>query len=439
MRRTRWAAMLLASALAVSACGGSAEADGEVGTDNASTDNAEAEPEVVEEADAAEPATVSYWHAYSEESPEVASLRDVVIPAFQEANPNITVEEVAFPYSDLRQKLITSTAGGTLPCLVRSDIIWVPELAELGVLVPLDVEMSDFQELADQTFPGALATNKWNDNYWGLPLDTNTRVLMYNSAALQEAGMSSPPATFEELQALGDAVAGSGTFAFADNGTSGWNLLPWIWSGGGSLTDKAITTATGHLNSAESVAAIQMLVDMHDAGAIPDIIIGSEGGIPTSDGLPKGTYASILDGPWMFPIFEGQYPDFELQTAKIPAGPGGSISVVGGEDVVLTEGCEDPEAAMEFIRHLLSEEVQTQMAEVGQMSVLKDLDVTGVKDYYGIFVEQLQTARPRTPHPQYPKIEEILSNEVQRAFRGEVSVQEALDSAASQIDAILAG
>lgn len=425
--------------LAAAACGGEGTTD--TGDPGAQADTATNEPTGGEETDGGgasdEAATVTYWHAYSEESPEVATLRDVVIPAFQEENPNVTVEQVAFPYNDLHQKLITSTAGGTLPCLVRSDIIWVPELAELGVLVPLDQEMPDFQELADKTFPGTLATNKWGDNYWGLPLDTNTRVLMYNSETLEAAGVSSPPQSFEELRDIAQELEGNEAFAFADGGTGGWNLLPWIWSAGGSLTDEGITKATDHLNSPESVAGVQLLVDLHDMGEIPDTIVGAEGGIATSDGLPQGLYATILDGPWMFPIFEDQYPDFDLQTALVPAGDGGSVSVVGGEDIVLTESCEDKEAAMEFIRYLLSEEIQTEFAKVGQMSVLKDLDVTSIRDYYGIFVEQLQTARPRTPHPQYPEIEEILSTEVQRALRGEVTVQEALDTAAAQIDEIL--
>lgn len=78
------------------------------------------------------------------------------------------------------------------------------------------------------------------------------------------------------------------------------------------------------------------------------------------------------------------------------------------------------------------------MAKVGQMSVLAELDVTALNDYYDVFVEQLATARARTPHPQYPQIEEVLSTQVQRAFSGEVSVEEALTVAAEQIDDLLA-
>lgn len=383
--------------------------------------------------------TVTYWHAYSEDSPEVETLRDVIIPRFEDEHPDIRIEQVPVPYDELRQKLITATAGDALPCLVRSDIIWVPELADLGVLVALDEEMADFDDIASRTFEGPLATTRWDGHHYGLPLNTNTRVLMYDAAVLDDAGFSQPPSTFEELEELADALEGTDGFAFADNGTSGWNLFPWIWSAGGAITDDAITQATGHLDSPESVAGVELLVSLHERGQIPDIMVGDEGGIPTSDGLAQGLYASILDGPWMFPIFAGQYPDFDLSTARVPAGPGGSVSVVGGEDIVLTTACDAPEAAQEVLRFFLSEWSQTEMAKVGQMSVLEDLDVTELQDYYGVFVEQLATAQARTPHPTYPRIEEVLSTEVQRAFSGEVTVQEALTSAAQQIDELLAG
>jgi multiple sugar transport system substrate-binding protein len=385
--------------------------------------------------------TITYWHAFSADSPEVNTLNTVVIPGFEKTHPNITIKAVAFPYDQLHQKLLTSTAGGTLPCLVRSDIIWVPELAQLGAITPLDKVMKDYDTIAAKTYPGALATNVWKGKHYGLPLDTNTRVLMYNEATLKKAGFNTAPKTFDDLRAVAAKLKGTKDVAFADNGTSGWNLFPWIWSAGGSVTDKDMTKATGYLNSPQSVAGVQLLADLHKEGQLPDIILGGKGGVETSVGLPKGQYASILDGPWMFPIFQKQNPDFTLKTALVPAGPGGSVSVVGGEDLVMTSSCDHQPQAAEFARYLLGDDAQTAMAKVGQMPVLTDLGskLTDIQPYYAIFAEQLKTAQPRLPHPQYPKIEAIISTEVQKALKGQQTVQQALDSAAKQIDPLLAG
>jgi ABC-type glycerol-3-phosphate transport system substrate-binding protein len=384
--------------------------------------------------------TITFWHAYSSDSPEVKTLSTVLIPMFEKAHPSINVEQVAVPYDSLHQKLLTATAGGTLPDVVRSDIIWVPELANLGVLAPLDKQMKDFKKLAKATFPGALATNAWKGHYYGLPLDTNTRVLMYNSDALAEAGLSAPPKTWGQLQILANKLQDKGAAAFADGGTSGWSILPWIWSGGGSLTNKQLTKATGYLNSPKSVAAVQFFVNLHTRG---EAKFGNvDGGVATSDGLAQAKYATILDGPWMFPIFAGQYPSFKLKTGLVPAGPGGkSISVVGGEDVVMTQSSKNKAAAAEFIRFVVSKPAQIEMAKVGQMSIRTDLkaQLTKIHSYYGVFIDQLATARPRTPHPAWPKIDAVIDASVAKAIKGDVTVKEALTDAARQIDALLAG
>ncbi len=144
--------------------------------------------------------TITFWDAYSSDGPEVKRLEKVLIPTFEKEHPGIKVKDVTIPYDSLHQKLITAVAGSQLPDLVRSDIIWVPELANLGVLQPLDTTMPDFKSISTKVFAGPLATNFWKGHYYGLPLDTNTRILVYNPVALQAAGVAAPPKTFAQLQ-----------------------------------------------------------------------------------------------------------------------------------------------------------------------------------------------------------------------------------------------
>jgi multiple sugar transport system substrate-binding protein len=387
--------------------------------------------------------TITFWHAYAENpsAPEMQRLTKIVIPRFEKLNPGIKVEQVPFSYSSLQQKLTTSVAGGTLPDVVRADLAWVPQYAKLGAFAKLDQELPDFQKLAKAVYPGSLATNYYRGHYYGLPLDTNTRVLMYNKDALASAGITSPPTTFDALRAAAPKLKAKGIYLFADGGTGGWNVLPWIWSGGGSLTNKSFTRATGFLNSAKSVAAVQLLVDLYKEGAIPSLITGDAGATGTEDGLATGKYATILDGPWMFPIFRKAYPNFKLQTALVPKGPGGSVSVVGGEDIVMAQSSKKKAAAEQFIRFMLSPWTQTEMAHAGQMPVRADVSkqLTKINSYFGIFAQQLKLARPRTPSPNWPQIDSVLGKAVASAIQGNQSTKAALDDAARQIDQLLAG
>src|SRR3954453_718555 len=385
--------------------------------------------------------TITFWHAYAENAsaPEMQRLTKIVIPRFEKLNPGVKVEQVPFSYSNLQQKLTTSVAGGTLPDVVRADLAWVPQYAKLGAFAKLNRVMPDFKKYARAMYPGSLATNLYKGDYYGLPLDTNTRVLMYNMQALASAGITKAPATFADLVADAPKLKAKGIFVFADGGTGGWNVLPWLWSGGGSLTNTSFTKASGYLNSPKSIAAVQTLVELYKQGAIPSLITGDAGATGTEDGLATGKYATILDGPWMFPIFRKAYPNFNLQTAPVPAGPGGSVSVVGGEDIVMAQSSKHKQAAEEFIRFMLSPWAQTQMAHAGQMPVRADVStqLTKINAYFGIFAKQLKTAQPRTPSPNWSKIDTILGNAIASAFKGD-SVQKALDDAAKQIDPLLA-
>lgn len=383
--------------------------------------------------------TVSFWNGYGAEGDEITTFREVVLPAFNALYPNVTVETQEIPDEDLRQKLVTGLAGGVLPDVLRMDIVWVPEFADQGALLALDQEMTDFADLAAGVFPGPLSTNRWGDHYYGLPLDTNTRILFMNTALLGEAGITTAPATVEEFETLLGTVAstmGEGVYGYAEGGTGGWNVLPWIWTFGGAITDEDLTTASGYLNGEGTVAAVTRLKGWLDKGYLSPSILG--GGTGTSDQFGNGQAATILEGPWMPSIFKNQFPDLTFDYAPVPAGPGGSSSVVGGEDIVVFESTQNREAALAFVRFMVSEEAQLAMGKVGQMPVLSGLvGHPDLPDYFPTFMEQLATANARTPSPAWPGIDEAIANAVLLALRGDADVQAALDQAAATVDGLL--
>lgn len=395
----------------------------------------------VTSAAAADPITITFWGAYGNggNSTQQDALNNTLIPAFEAANPGITVKYVDVAYDSLLQKLTTSAAGDQLPDLVRADLGWVPKFADLGVLVPLSSTMSDFKTLGAATYKGSLATNLYKGKYYGLPLDTNTRVLISNQKALAAAGRTTPPKTWADLAAMAKKLKGKKIALFADGGLGAWNISPWIWSGGGDITNAAQTKSTGYLNSKKNIATVQMLVNYYKQHLIPNLITGNSGAVGTSDGLPKGLYSTIFDGPWMSGIWSSQYPKFKQLYSPIPAGPGGSISVVGGEDIVLTSSSKNQDAAMKFIRFTQSTQFQMEMVKTGQMTVIPALAAKeiAVAPYYKTFAAQLKTAKSRIANPNASKVDSILNTNLAPAFLGKTTVKNALTVAAAQIDYVL--
>ncbi len=367
---------------------------------------------------------------------EVEAMEEV-IAMFEAANPGVTVEMTRYAYDDFKSALLTSLAGGEGPDTARLDIIWVPEFAELEALVAMDEALPNFDQIADKTFPGPLATNFWNGHYYGLPQDTNTQVLLWNKALFDEAGLSAPTTTAEFKDAACALTQGEEQYGYAMGGTYFWAPAPLFYAMGGQVVDEDITTAEGYVNGPESVAAFEMLVDLFNEGCLSPNLLG--GGIGTSDGHATGLYAMIIDGPWMVDIYKNDFPEFEVNFAPIPNGPDGTTSsVVGGQNVVVFDSSENKDAALAWAEFLLTEEAQLKMAERGVIptldTVIGDPSLPG---YFPVFLEQLKTAQARVPHPSWGDMDGAINNAFQRALRGEQSVQEALDQAAQEIDALL--
>jgi|AutmiccommuBRH23_1029490.scaffolds.fasta_scaffold00251_43 multiple sugar transport system substrate-binding protein len=385
------------------------------------------------------PVTISFWHAYNADV-EAKYLEETLIPEFEAANPDVKVESVLVPYDQFRRKLLIALSGGTAPDLARVDIIWVPELADQGALANMEEVLPDFATYSEQFLPGPLSTNLYNGKHYGLPLDTNTRVLAYNKAMFTAAGIEKAPETMDELVTACEKIKtlGDDKYCFADGGTYAWAVNPWIWSFGGDVTDESISVSDGVFNGADTAAAYQFLKENIDNGYFHPGMLG--GGVDSWGGFGQDQIAMLLEGPWFPPLFGGQFPDKEYGMALMPAGKGGSVSVVGGEDIVMFQQSDKKDAATKFMKYLLSEETQLKLVSVGQMPVLKsavESDTIKNHEFFGIFLEQLLTAKARTPHPRWSKMEEIMTNTGSAILNGEVDVTTGLNDAVSQIDPLL--
>lgn len=382
-----------------------------------------------------EQAVVTYWHTMSE--PEAEQL-EKVIAAFESENPGIKIEATKYAYDDFKSALITSMAGGNGPDTARMDIAWVSQFADDEALLKLDDELANFDQIAANTFEGPLSTNYWKDGYYGLPQNTNTQVLLWNREMFEDAGLSAAPTTMDEFKAYAKQVADTSddVYGYALGGTYFWAPAPIFYTFGGQVTDPEMTTATGYVNGPESVAAFTLLKEMYDEGSISPNLLG--GGIGTSDGLATGIYGMIVDGPWMVSIYADQFPEFEVNFEMMPSQNGYSSSVVGGEDVVVFYDTEAKDASLKWVEYLMSEEAQLMMAQVGVIPTLSSLvGNEELPEYFEVFMNQLETAQARVPHPNWGDMDGAINNAFQRILNGDQTVQESLDQAADEINSLL--
>lgn len=387
-----------------------------------------------------ETVTINFWHHYSAQSAENETLMNVLIPKFEEENPGYKVNAVSHEWADLHDKILISASSETLPDVARLDIAWVPEFQKMNILVPLDQEMSDFAEVSDQLLPSAMSTAQIKGSYYALALNTNTKIMFYNKQAFSDAGLEAP-ATMDDMVAAAAALSGTNAngqqvWGLDEPALAGWNVLPYIWSNGGEITDENYTTATGYLNSEATVSAVQTLADMYKAGQLTGF---NSGDIPMTDGFGTGRYMMLLEGPWKTSELAGAYPDFEYGTCEVPAGSAGSISVLGGEDIAMFNTA-NKEGAWKFMKFMTSEFAEEEMAKCGQIPVNKAaLESDTVKDAdYAPFLDAITSAKARPPVASWSEIDNELTNAMTSIITEGADVQSTLDDLAAKVDTLLA-
>ena len=385
------------------------------------------------------PVTINFWHHYSAQSAENETLMNVLIPKFESENPGIKVNAVPHEWAELHDKILVSASSKSLPDVARCDIAWLPEFQKMGVLVALDQEMPDFADVSAALLDSAMSTAKIGGGSYALALNTNSKILFYNTAMLEAAGVAVPTTMEEWAQAVralsGSNANGQQVWGWNEPALSGWNICPFIWSLGGSLTNDEQTVATGYVNSEATVKAVETFAMLVQEGALTGF---NSGDIPMTDGFGTGRYAMMLEGPWKTAELEGAYPDVAYGTAPIPMGEGGSTSVLGGEDIAMFTTA-NKEAAWAFMRFMTGEYAQTEMAKCGQIPVNKAaLESDTVKNAsYAPFIEAIQTAKARPTVAAWSEMDNELTMAMTAVVNGEKTAQEAMDGLAAAFDRLL--
>jgi multiple sugar transport system substrate-binding protein len=381
--------------------------------------------------------TLHFLNAYNDVT-EIPILDGVVIPAFEAANPGIKVVDENVPYNGMLNKFIATAAAGDPPNLMRSDIAWVPQLASEGVLLETS-KQKWFKIVKAQADPGPLSTNLYKGNYYGLPDDTNTQVFFYNKADFAAANLT-PPTTYAQMMADAQTltIPSSGQHGLGVDSTDIWNVGPFVWTCGASFTNPKLTTASGYMDSAKMTACVQQLVTDEQTGVIGSDMAGGSGSISGETGFPKGQYAMYFDGPWA-PTSYKAAGFTGYGTATLPTGPGGSISVVGGEDLVIPKNAPNMTATIKLVKFLQQPLAQLAMASAGDMTAYKtdSANEAKINPALRVFAKQLLTARARPVTKGYAALDTAFSNELAEMLASKVTVAAGLAAATTAANAAL--
>ena len=394
------------------------------------TTEAEVTPEPIKDVE------ITMWHNFGADS-ETPFFKDVIVAAFMETYPNIKVDVVAQGNDQYKELLITNIGAGTTPDIARIDGTHMAGFANQDALASLN-NLADFDMTMSQLYEGCMSSGLYNGSYYALPLGTNCKVAVMDMDVMGDLGFTSAPETMEALiQAAKDNKSGEYMINFSSCGE--WDILPYFWLFGGQISNEEFTMASGYVNSEVSVNAVNMLIELHDEKVLS--IKEIDGSTDAWDGIREDVYAMFAEGPWFFK-YVPEYVDLNVIAAPIPTYQGNSASIIGGESIVMFDTCENQEEAFTFMKYLVGEEAQVEMAKgLGAIPVNVDAaqnEFIQNDEVLSVYVEQLYSAKARIPSPSSSSIEEAIKDSFTMMITKEVEVQAGLDELAEILDEILA-
>jgi multiple sugar transport system substrate-binding protein len=386
------------------------------------------------------PITITYWTSSSQA--EINWLDS----HFNATHSSIKVQgQYIASADDTTAKEVAALKTNSEPnVIIGQDPSALPLLAESGKVMSLNGPLaSETSEL----YPGIRSALFYKGQQLGMALGgVGDYVLFYNKTDFAKAGISSPPATWTQLEAdaikLSDPARNHYGF-YVPWGTAEWISYEWeslLWANGGQFLNSSGTKTA--FDSPAGVAALTTWVDL----------VRKDHAAPTTSFAEAGSYdgAPAFASDAVSMIIEGQWAVSEFTTAKlhygvalVPAGTSGhSAANIGiGVATVFTQGGTAAQnAAIQFVQWLAQPVQGAYLASEGgglpsapdqlQQAAVKQEEAS--QPTYQTFATQLQTGQTRPTVPAYTQISLDLATEIQDALKGTVTPAQALATAATE-------
>jgi len=392
-----------------------------------------------------------------------ASLKEA-FETFEAEHPNINLELDYVSYGDKDTKYATEIQAGAGPDVIHLHAYSLRSFIERGFLQNLDafIEQEGGDEFLSAWYPQTLEMMQHEGSYYAIPGDFMSMALFYNTNLYEEAGLdpSQPPATWDEFLENAKALTrdrdsdgqidswGFGTIGAIDPGFE-LRFSPILFSHGGSYLNEDYTCSA--LNTPEAKEAFTTFVEMFtEHGVIPPGVTAQNPGT-VREQMANEQIAMLLGSGWTAPIVDSVNPDlnaFEvLEVADVPvkAGTDPEFTTTAWLSAwAINPNTEHPEEAWELIRFITAKEQEQKWFEDARVTsaridVSEEYDPLVTDKFAKAIAGQLPKAQFVPQMKEWPQVIEAVNSAAQLAFTGDMTPEEALESAHNQINEILGG
>ena len=315
---------------------------------------------------AAEPVTVEWWHITTGD-PGKTVFQDIA-DAYTAAHPNVKINITILENEAFKTKLATSLQSGEVPDLFQS---WgggiMAAQADAGVLKDITADIAPWKDTIN---PGALSIYAYNGVQYGVPWDMGMIGVWYNKALFAKAGISGPPATWDDFLADVRKLKAGGIVPLAIAGKDMWPSMH-LWTylalriGGGD--NLAQMVQSGNWNTDACTAAGDQVLKLN---ALDPYQPGFKAADYNAEAAAVGNRKAAMEvmGQWAPAVQMDQSADkkglgadlgwFPFPT--VTGGTGAATDGVGGGNGIAVGKNASPEA-LDFLKFFSSVENATKI------------------------------------------------------------------------------
>jgi multiple sugar transport system substrate-binding protein len=385
------------------------------------------------------------WHGYVDTEGKAIKA---MVAQYNASHPKVHVTAQFYGNSDYAlQKVTTAIAGGKPPDIAYLYGSWAANIAQSSKTLALNSYIkSDPSFNWNDFWPSERQVATVNGKIVGVPALVDNLALVYNKTLFRKAGIPFPTAnwTWQDMRSAAAKLTIPAQkqfgWAYVNDASEDtvWRFEALLWQAGGD-----ILSSDGKHAAFDSPAGVQALTLLQQMATQDHSVYLDSGNDLYAPLFNSGHIGMLYTGPWDL----SQFPKVDFGVQILP----GNLNhqTISGPDnwVLFNNGSDRAKAAWSFISWFTSPAQSLEWSQrTGDLpirqSVLKLPGYAGyTAKYNGVstFVQNLQNAvKVRPVTPLYPKISTAIGQAVQAVLLGKAQPKQALDSAAAQVNTILA-
>ena len=441
----RLMAMLAAIVLVGSACNAAATT-APAGTGSAATPGAST---------AGTPTTLTVWaRNYTVADGRIQPWAPGPKAAFEAAHPGVTVSLSGATSGDQFNRIELSQAGTVAdkPDIFQLDNIWLGQFVDEGITANLDKYYANWADKSD-IVPAYANSTIVKGSQYAVWFYSDIRLMIWSKDVFKKAGLDPEkgPTTWDELfadaAAIKAKVPGVNPVEFPASSEESTvdRFYSYLYMTGSNILDPTGTKAV--FNDAGGQKALQLYVDMVNKGYAPKSVLSE-----TADDIYPHVFsgatgimlATVGDGLGSLPDgFDASKFQSTIGAALPPICTGCSpATTAGGWMLAINEASPNKDLAWEYLtmvtdgKNMVPFEVDRTRIPV-RSSGLAQADAFKADPYFAQEAAAAKVAHFPPFIAKYTAMIEILWTGMQKAINGDLSVKDALDQAAADVDTLL--